>query len=106
MADVEKMKLKLILRAIKGLKLGLIFVFISVVVIVVGLLYFVLLHRTDSLVNNIVIRFFDSYEVSFIYILSWQGLIFWFPVILAMVALGSLIYKNRKKIIRANTPLF
>jgi hypothetical protein len=105
MADVEGLGLTLLQRAIKGIKQG---VFLTAIIILIMLLIciFVPFFSIENIIYGLIKPFNFYSEIIFPNILTLFGLLFYLPIILAVLSLILLIIQNRKRIIRANTPLF
>ena len=105
MADVEKLGLSLLKRAIKGFKQGIFLTSIILIVMVLICLFYPLI-SFEIITSQIIEPFFRYGEINFPLPINIYGILFYLPFLLALISLILLIYKNRKRIIRANTPLF
>jgi hypothetical protein len=97
----------LLKRAIKGFTQGLILTMIMVIIIGIGSLCYIIHFSWEMYVEFIINVFdFSAYKITFQNPFSLTGIIFYLPILLAITSLILLIINNRRKIIRANTPLF
>ena len=128
MADVEGLGLNLWKRAVRGFLQGVFFTVIVLLTFAPFAIYFIFEAGLDNLYLQLIktplatykelhsipfpnpFYFFHNFatvEDFQIYLeKSWLGLIFFLPIITAISSAITLFIKNRKKIIRANTPIF
>ena len=105
MADVEGLGLSLLKRAIKGFKQGVFLTSIIVFVMLLICLFYPLI-SIEYVVEGIIAPFYKYRKINLPMPINIYGILFYLPVLFAITSLIILIYKNRKQIIRANTPLF
>jgi hypothetical protein len=105
MANVEKLDLSLLKRAIKGFKQG-----IFLTLIILSTIFLICIFYQSISIENIIIEIikpFSKYsQINLPMPINIYGILFYLPILLAIISLFMLIYKNRKQIIKANTPLF
>lgn len=107
MADVEGKHLSLRQRAVRGLLQGVFLTFVAVLTASLAMCYFVLEVGSRAIFEQLVIGAFEQYNnFQFLSLSSFQSILFYLPVVSSLFSLVVLIIKNRKKIIRANTPMF
>jgi hypothetical protein len=105
MADVEGLGLSLLKRAIKGLKQGLFLtLIIGTIMLLICLLYPLI--SIEYIAEQIIQPFYKYSKINLPAPINIYGMLFYLPILLAILSLIVLIYKNRKRIIKANTPLF
>jgi len=105
MADVEGLKLSLLKRAIKGFKQGA-FLTLIIVLIMSGICFFTPFISIEEVIAGLIEPFYKYKKIVLPLPISIYGILFYLPVLLAIISLILLIYKNRKRIIKANTPIF
>jgi len=105
MADVEGLRLSLFERTIKGFKQGIFLTLIIILIILLICLFYPLI-SIEYVLDGIIAPFSKYGKIILPSPKNIYGLLFYLPVSLAITSLIILIYKNRKRFIRANTPLF
>ena len=105
MADVEGLKISLLKRAIKGFKQGCFFTLI-IVLIICGICIFTPFISIEEFIKGVIEPFYKYKKIDLPLPVNVYGIIFYLPILLAIISLIVLLYKNRKRLIRANTPIF
>ena len=105
MADVEGLKLSLFKRAIKGVKQGGFFTLI-IVIVIGGICIFTSFITIEEFIKELIEPFYKYPKIDLPLQKNIYGILFYLPILFAIISLIVLIYKNRKRIIKANTPIF
>ncbi|MDR0926564.1 MAG: hypothetical protein LBO69_02220 [Ignavibacteria bacterium] len=109
MADVEGLKLTLPNRAIRGFGQGVFFTTIVVATLVPFVAYYISQGTIGEVLDTAAAVFVDGYRNMKLpnpLTDTLFSIIYYSPMLVVLVSVAMLIVRNRRRILRANTPLF